>query len=254
MTRGATSSSPVDVEDLALVFEQLVGPVEDRSPERLRVGLLDHDPELGLHVHPECARAVRTAGTLLEELGHEVEPSWPPALEHLWQQTAPAFGVVSDHTRPFVLAWLADVLGRPAQPGELPEEVFEAARRAERRAADDLTRAQVRIETAVAPIEDWWQDHDLLVTPATFQPAWPLGGETPGVAEVGNLAAPFSLTGQPAMSLPLHQTPDGLPIGVQLVGRRGEDERLLALAAQLQEVTAWTERHPPTDRTGRGGS
>ena len=185
---------------------------------------------------------------MLEELGHEVEPSWPPALDHLWQQTAPSFGVVSDHTRPLVLAWLADVLGRPARPGELPEEVFEAARRAERRGADDLTRANVRIETAVAPIESWWQDHDLLVTPTTFQPAWPLGGGTPGVAEVGDLAAPFSLTGQPAMSLPLHQTPDGLPVGVQLVGRRGGDEGLLALAAQLQDIVNWTERHPPTER------
>ena len=236
-----------DVEDLALVFEQLIGPVEDQPPEHLRVGLLDHDPELGLPVHSECAGAVRTVGRLLEELGHEVDVSWPPPLDHLWQQTAPSFGVVSDHTRPLVLSWLADLLGRPPRPGELPEEVFEAARRAERRGANDLTRANVRIETAVAPIESWWQDHDLLVTPTTFQPAWPLGG-TPGVAEVGDLAAPFSLTGQPAMSLPLHQTPDGLPVGVQLVGRRGGDEGLLALAAQLQDIVDWTERHPPTER------
>jgi len=56
----------------------------------------------------------------------------------------------------------------------------------------------------------------------------------------------FSFTGQPALSLPLHQSEDGLPVGVQLVARRGDDERLLQPAEDLQRVTDWTTRRPPS--------
>lgn len=60
----------------------------------------------------------------------------------------------------------------------------------------------------------------------------------------GTLLAPFSFTGQPAVSLPLHWTADGLPVGVQLVGRRGDDEVLLRLALDLQEAADWRGRRP----------
>jgi amidase len=109
-----------------------------------------------------------------------------------------------------------------------------------------VAAAQATIEAAVNPIVDWWKDHDLLVTPATFQPAWPLG--TPaGPAQIGTLLAPFSLTGQPALSLPLHHSDDGLPVGVQIVGRPGADETLLALANDLQRAADWTQRRPTLD-------
>jgi amidase len=61
---------------------------------------------------------------------------------------------------------------------------------------------------------------------------------------MGTLLAPFSLTGQPALSLPLHQTEDGLPVGIQLVGGLGADELLLRLAEDLQTVADWTTRRP----------
>jgi amidase len=84
-----------------------------------------------------------------------------------------------------------------------------------------------------------------VVTPASFQPAWPLGAAI-GPAQVGTLLAPFSLTGQPALSLPLHRTNNVLPVGVELVGRRGSDEVLLRLAQDLQAAHDWTARRPPT--------
>jgi amidase len=110
-----------------------------------------------------------------------------------------------------------------------------------------LRRGEASIDAAVGPVQSWWDDHDLLVTPSTFEPAWPLGG-SPGPRQLGTLAAPFSLTGQPALSLPLHHTDDGLPVGVQIVARRGADELLLRLAVELQRAADWTVRHPP----GRG--
>jgi amidase len=100
------------------------------------------------------------------------------------------------------------------------------------------------VDTATAPIHDWWRDHDILLTPATFQPAWPLGAK-PGPRHIGTLAAPFSLTGQPALVVPAHHGDDGLPVGVQLVARRNDDELLLDLASTLQDALDWTTRRPP---------
>lgn len=232
-----------DVEDLILVFEMLVGPVPLRPPERLRIGVLDHDPELGLEVDVTCRRGVQVVADMLEELGHDVEPCWPNPLNRLWERTHEAFFVLSDHTRPPVLAWLAERLGRPVRSGEVAGDVFEAAARDTTRSRDDLRRAEDTIFDAVGPIRTWWLDHDVLVTPSTFRPAWPLGG-SPGLAEVGTLAAPFSLTGQPAMSVPVHQAGNGVPVGVQLVARRGNDGLLLALARRLQESSGWLARWP----------
>ena len=231
-------------DDLRLVFELLTGSPAGAPTGPLRVGLLDHDPELGLPVDPACAEGVRVAGAMLEGLGHHVGIGWPPALDRLWGPASSAFGVLSDAVRPPVLAWVGERLGRPVRRGELDDPVFDAAERAAGRSAADVGAAQAVVDAAFGPVAGWWDDHDLLVTPATFRPAWPLGGR-PGPREIGTLAAPFSLTGQPALSLPLHRTAGGLPVGVQIVGRRGADEILLRLASDLQEVDDWTARRPP---------
>lgn len=231
-------------EDLAFVFTRLTGAAVPASVPPLRVGLLDHDPELGLPVHRDCADGVTIAGELLETLGHTVEAAWPAALDHLWAAIAPPFVVLSDACRPPTISWVSERLGHPAAPGELDNEVFEGAARAATRSPDDERAAQAAVDAAMAPLVEWWDRYDILVTPTTFQPPWPLGGN-PGPVECGTLVAPFSLTGQPALSLPLHHTRDGPPIGVHLVGRRGADEVLLRLAQDLQATADWTARRPP---------
>jgi len=232
-------------DDLTAVFSALTG--SDRVPASgtLRVGLLDHDPELGMVVHPACAAAVHVAGALLDALGHPVDIGWPAVLDHLWSRTAASFSVVSDAVRPPVVRWVSDRLGRPVERGELADVVFDAATRAATRSEADVQEAHATIDAATAPILHWWNDYDLLVTPTTFQPAWPLGGD-PGPREMGTLLAPFSLTGQPSISLPLHHTDEGLPVGVQFVARPGGDEILLRLAEDLQAASDWTVRRPPS--------
>ena len=81
------------------------------------------------------------------------------------------------------------------------------------RTLEELGDAQALADKAAGDLRTWWDDFDLLLTPTTFQPGWLLGG-SPGPAELGTLVAPFSLSLQPALSLPLHWTDGGLPVGV----------------------------------------
>jgi amidase len=234
-----------DARDLALMFEILARPLRpDTRRLRQRVGLLDHDPELGLAVDPACARAVGVVGALLEQLDYDIDEAWPAALDTLWQRAGPAVAVISDATRPPMLRWVEERLGRPAHEGDVPDDVLEAAARDATRTPEARGRAKSVIDQTVAPIADWWADHDLLVTPATFQVGWPLGGH-PGMRQCGTLAAPFSLTGQPSIVVPVHGADLDLPVGVQIIGRHSDDDDLLRLAETLQTHLQWLPLTPP---------
>jgi amidase len=102
----------------------------------------------------------------------------------------------------------------------------------------------------------WWAGgFDVLVTPTVPEPPWTFGSftstpENPlqGTIRSGQIVpfvAPLNITGQPAISLPLHWSDDGLPIGVQLVAAYGREDLLLRVAAQLEEAQPWTDRRPP---------
>jgi amidase len=102
---------------------------------------------------------------------------------------------------------------------------------------------------------EWWEGHDLLLTPTMALPPAPIG-------EIGNgdeenplmpivratpyaiFTAGFNSSGQPAISLPLHWSADGLPIGVQLVAAYGREDLLISVAAQLEEAQPWADRWP----------
>jgi amidase len=100
---------------------------------------------------------------------------------------------------------------------------------------------------------DWWSGHDLLLTPTLGAPPPELGWFTAaGPRQEGNrvsgfipYTAQFNMTGQPAISLPLHWTPEGLPVGVQLVAAYGREDLLIQIASQLEEAAPWSDRHPP---------
>ncbi|MEZ5226644.1 MAG: amidase family protein [Acidimicrobiales bacterium] len=165
-----------DARDLELMLG-LLAPESSPAPvvaRQRRASVLDHDPELGMVVEPECRQAVRTVAALLEDLGWVVDERWPPALDSLWQRVGAALGVVSDATRPPVFEWVAGRLGRRLTEDELPAEVFAAAARDAGRSTEDRSKAGATIEAVVAPIADWFREVDVLITPATFQAGWPL--------------------------------------------------------------------------------
>ncbi|MET0884392.1 MAG: amidase family protein, partial [Acidimicrobiales bacterium] len=104
-------------------------------------------------------------------------------------------------------------------------------------------------------LTSWWETHDVLVLPTMPVLPTPLGAfaGTPdnpleGLAlstTVVLFTAPFNISGQPAISVPLHWTEDGLPVGVQLVAAYGREDLLLRVAAQLEAAAPWADRTPP---------
>ena len=96
--------------------------------------------------------------------------------------------------------------------------------------------------------------YDVFLTPTLTQKPRPLGYWDMNEPDLNRYNAkwtdavfmfPFNISGQPAMSLPLHWSADGLPIGVQLVGRTGDEATLLALAGVLEQAMPWRDRRPP---------
>jgi amidase len=120
----------------------------------------------------------------------------------------------------------------------------------------EYVRAVEYMQRFTRHMAGWWADgFDLLLTPTLVEPPPPLGqfDATPddplhGFSRGGTFVAftlPFNVTGQPAISLPLHWSGAGLPIGVQLVAAFGREDVLLRIAAQLEEARPWRDRRPP---------
>jgi amidase len=220
-----------------------------RAPGSLRVGLLDHSALDGFSVDPECCEAVVAAGALLAGLGHRVEQSHPGALGEAEFQGRFVEIVAASGAED--LQYWSGVLGRTIDDDELEpgNALFAQMGRVipATRYLDDVRWMHAYTRRMAA----WWADHDLLVTPVIATPPPPIGwlsDETEGLQRVIQLiqfTPQFNITGQPAVSLPLHHSASGLPVGVQLVAAYGREDLLLSLAAQLEEAAPWASLRPP---------
>ena len=211
------------------------------NPGRLRIAATT-EPPIAAAVDGESRAAVRGAAELLGSLGHDVEeaaPDWggEDLMEDflpVWQ-TIPALYPVPDPSQLSALnRWYLD--GASATPSI----TYAAA----------VGRLQLRGRRIAA----LWADYDLLLTPTLALPPMPVGWETEpdDPREQFNRAvrftpftAAFNVTGQPAVSLPLHWTDDGLPVGVQLVGPPLGEALLLRVSSQLESARPWLDRRPP---------
>ena len=238
------------VRDTALLYEITTGPatgdlhtppdlpVEDRP---LRIGLHTSVPEVPT-TDPECVAAVERAARLLEDAGHVVEAAHPQAL---------ADPAVINWFLPCYAAWTAHDLdmwgtriGRPLTADDVELLTWSLAEMGRTLTAAQYLDALHGLHGFSRRVQSWWDEGwDLLLTPTIPEvppvlgsfastPDNPLGGAF-RAALVIPFCVPFNITGQPAISLPLHRTDDGLPVGVQLVARYGADRLLLRLAADL---------------------
>jgi amidase len=222
------------------------------DPGRLRIGLLDHHP-LGGPVDPECTTAARNIGALLESLGHCVEPSWPKALED--SASSAAFGALWSTNIGVSLRRFEEQLGRP-----LADDEFEPMNRAQADFAAHFSAVDYALALSAATqyrraMQSWWHDGwDLLLTPTLAELPLKLGTlvndpENPmavmkRAGQFVPFTPPFNMSGQPAISLPLEWTADGLPVGVQLVAAYGREDVLLRIASQLEQANPWIGRTP----------
>jgi amidase len=220
------------------------------DPGRPKVGVLDHPLQPGVTGHPECTAAVAAAARLLESLGHHVEEGHPAALED------PDFlshfiTIVASATAAEVAMWEREV-GRPAEPDDIEGDNLAFRAIGDSFSAPAYVDAVSWLHRWSRRAQSWWaaDGYDLLLTPTLAVPPPEigylsdpdLGGQR--VTEVLQYTAQFNITGQPAISLPLHWTADGLPVGVQLVAAYGREDLLLRVAAQLEEAQPWVSRTP----------
>ena len=223
------------------------------DPGRLRIGLMQRAPRDG-EIDPECRVAVDAAGRLLESLGHAVEIAHPAALDD--PEAVKGFlGVVSAGVAAALDAAAAK-LGRPLVADDVEPLTWAVAQAGRAIAAPAYVAAVNANHAQGRRLAEWWAGgFDLLLTPTCAQPPPPLGHfaappDNPLVGYVragpyGAFTMQFNLSGQPAISLPLHWTPCGLPVGVQLVAASGREDLLLRVAAQLEEAKPWADRLPP---------
>ncbi|MGW1678374.1 amidase [Saccharopolyspora sp. NPDC002376] len=241
-----------------------------RSPGRLRIGFTYRSP-LGFPVSPHAVTAVKDAATLLAGLGHDVEEAEPDIDGR-------------QLSRDFLSVWYVQLahavdcaqrdLGAAADEFELDTRLLAAAGRETK--ATEYVEVLARWNSYNRALADFHDRYDLLLTPTLAHPPTRIGElDTPPalgkaielllkVRLAGKLArtkpvndlvlknlekVPFTqlanITGRPAMSVPLHTTPDGLPLGVQFVGGLGSEPTLLSLAAQLESEHPWAHREPP---------
>jgi amidase len=222
-----------------------------KDPGTLRIGWLDHPAMAGMEGHAECAEAVRSTVASLESLGHRVEAAYPAAFgDDDFQRNFLA--LVTTSVAAELLGW-SEVLGREVKPEEYEErnQLFAAIGSS----IDAVTylRAVLWLEGWRRRMASWWaaDGFDLLCTPVLAFPPARIGElSDPGlgqqrVLETLQYTAQINVTGQPAVSLPLHWTPDGLPIGVQLVAAYGREDVLIRVASQLEAARPWADRLPP---------
>jgi amidase len=214
-----------------------------RDPGRLRIGRFTASAVAGAEPHPDCLAAYEAATELLVELGHEVE------------DVAPPFG--AELVPVFERVWTVSSTLTPVAP-EDEERLLPLTRHLRERgrqvSATDFATAIGDIQRACRAWLEAIRGYDAILNPTLAQPPALVGGlrhDADPALDFENqkrftpYTVTYNATGQPAVSLPLHWTGAGLPIGVMLAGRQAGEAQLIALSAQLEAARPWSHRKPP---------
>ncbi len=222
----------------------------ERAPGSLRIAFSAVAPN-GVPVDEDCVTATRETAELLESLGHTVLEA--PALSDE--------GYIDNFIKIWITGVAANVRdaaaqrGRPIELSELEPLTAQMVEMAGSISGADYLEALEYLRGMSRRIVSMWGNLDVLLTPTLAKPAIDVGGLRPKEGEppiemLNNAAewVPFTpvwnVTGQPAISLPIHQSEGGLPVGIQLVGPPAGEELLLSLSAQLERARPWARRRP----------
>jgi amidase len=257
---GLSTAGPVarTVEDAAALLDALAGyepgdpwwaPPPSRPfaettlepPAALRIAVTS-TPPIDVPVDPECVRAVVAAAELLADLGHDVRDETPPWCE-------------PDLIQTFITVWQVGPTLHPVDEALMTPLNRGLAESARVTTATEYARAVAWLQQLARRIVSFWNGADVVLTPTLALPPVPIGWQDAVDGAFDQLLrntefTPFTavanLTGLPAMSLPLHWSAGGLPIGVHAIGPPAGDALLLSLAAQVEAARPWAHLRPPT--------
>lgn len=234
---GYEQGDPYDAPALPRPLAQEVGA----DPGRLRIGYVAVHPRGDVPEDRELSSAVAQAAVLLESLGHQVEPGCPSALgEH---DFSVHFGTIVANNVAAEVENVGRWRGKPVELEELEPRNQAMAKAGRGQSAVDHIMATQWIDGYRRRMAEWWTSgYDLLLAPTLGIGPFPLGyipqddlslafGRTgPAVS----YTSPINATGQPSISLPLHKTASGLPVGIQLVAAAGREDLLVRIASQVE--------------------
>jgi amidase len=236
------------VRDTALLLDTTAARAPERSyseaaaaePGKLRIAVTTRSPWPYPVTRP-VRRVLDSTAELLRSLGHTVEERHPP------------FGTVSNAITALYLRGIADDVRGTARPSRLQRRTRSLGRIGGLVGDGTLRWARREGERFAARCEEFFAGFDALLTPVSTRPPvaaanWEGRGAIPTLVGL-TMTFPFNIawnaTGQPAAAIPAGTSDDGMPIGMQLVGRRDGEPTLLSLASQLERELGWPERRPP---------
>jgi amidase len=246
-THGAEPGDPYYAPPVARPFLEEVGA----PPGRLRIAFTTKSLLTGEKVHPECVAAIESAAALCAELGHTVEEAPPPVDASVLQPFLTVWGGGAA----FAIDAFALVTGRLPHEQDFEPLTWALYEMGKRTTAPEYQIAVAMLQIFSREVGRFHETYDCRLSTTLGAP--PIAN---GVIDVNARDAekafepilaycPFTplenASGQPAISLPLHWTRDGLPVGIMISGRFGDEATLFRLAAQLERARPWIQRRPP---------
>nr|VFJ87404.1 MAG: amidase [Candidatus Kentron sp. LFY] len=225
------------------------------DPGRLRIAFATRTLD-GALLHPECVRAIEETARLCADLGHEVEEAMPAIDNRTVLRVWRVIGGVGIWN---IIALRMQTLGRDLRPGDVEPATWAWGQEGRRCTGAEFLRATQIMQKIGRTLGGFFEQYDVFLSTTLVRPPLPLGAmdmanpdlddyyERRLMSEV--LTPLFNEAGTPAMSVPLHWTKDGLPVGVHFGARFGNEAILFRLAAQLEEARPWAMRKPPFRET-----
>lgn len=220
-----------------------------RAPRKLRIGFVSKQPD-GARLAPDAAAAVQVAAQKCVQLGHdveEIEASYEFPTETFWRML-PVLSAAAYEAA-------AVTIGRPVGRADVEPFTWNLIERGRRITGIEHANDIETLRKFGRHIVDLYSTHDVVITPTQPHAPRPLGTYNMSETDLSRYAtmlapdilftAPVNFSGQPAITLPLYWTREGLPLGTQFIGRIGEEATLLRLAGQLEVALPWRSRRPP---------
>lgn len=220
-----------------------------RPQQKLRIAVWPRN-YFGIPVHADCQAAVDKAIKACLALGHEVHEDMP---ELPIGEMFAGMGVVTSVGMMSTIRAREKLLGRAVREDEVEPLDWRSLQQAKGYTAEQVLAARSSFDLAGRNLDQFFQKYDLILTPVTAVPA-PLLGKlsldqpfetfVPEAMKASPYTAIFNMSGQPAMSVPMHWTAENIPVGAHFAAPYGREDRLFGLAAQLEQTVPWAARMP----------